>query len=239
MKTNMRQNSSIRFVLKKIGSLFLFLAILVLSEACQYKQPQKVKFSIQDLIRKKHSVELLNVKSSSADVASFDGDANFYRYIAQYIKQNNNKMNADKFTKALLRLSQNQAYDPIFLLAVIKTESAFNYNAIGSAGEIGLMQIKPDTARWICNKLKIKWKGAEALKDPEYNILIGAYYFKYLKRTLKSKSIKYINAYNMGLTNLKRMPSSDLKKYPYFVKVTGNYVAIYSELKKIKVKKLI
>lgn len=194
---------------------------------------------MQDLIRKNHSNELLNRKSYKKNIRIFDGDAKFYQYITQYLKQSNIKIDAESFTKTLLDLSKSHSYDPVFILAVIKTESSFDFNAVGSAGEIGLMQIKPDTAKWICEMKNIAWKGPEALKDPEYNIMLGGYYFKYLKKAVNSKSIKYVNAYNLGLSSMKRKPSSDLKKHPYLGKVRMNYLAIYSELKKIKKKKVI
>lgn len=238
-QTNKKINKSskVKIVCKKISMTLLFLTMLVLNEACSHKVPEEIYVVIQDAIRKNHSEELLNTKENNANIKSFDGDVNFHRYISYYLKKNNKKINAEKFTRTLMNLSQNQAYDPIFILAVIKTESQFNFNAIGSAGEIGLMQIKPKTAHWICGKLNIKWKGPLALKDPEYNILVGAYYFKYLKKALKSQSMKYVNAYNMGITSMKRTPSSELIKHPYFGKVTQNYLAIYSDLKKIKTNK--
>ncbi|MEK6628686.1 MAG: lytic transglycosylase domain-containing protein [Bdellovibrionota bacterium] len=234
MNTKNSLLSKIIRVLKKTGSFVLFLTVLVLNEGFHIKNLQAANVVIQDEVRKSQSVELLKSLSVKLDAKSFEGDANFYRYITKYLKKRNNKINAEKFTQALMNLSKDQFYDPIFILAVIKTESSFNNNAVGSAGEIGLMQIKPDTAKWICDKKNIKWKGAQALKNPEYNILIGANYFKYLMQTLKSQSLKYINAYNMGLAGMKRTPSSELKKHPYFGKVTENYLAIYSELKKIK-----
>lgn len=192
--------------------------------------------SMQDEIRKNHAEELLQVANpeSEESISAFDGDRDFPRYIAQYLQKRNKKLDSEKFTRTLLSVSQNHAYDPIFLLAVIKTESSFNFNAVGSVGEIGLMQLKPDTAAWICKKKNIQWKGAKALKDPEYNILIGAHYFRYLRNSVDAQSLKYVNAYNMGLTSMKRTPSSDLKKHPYFGKVVKNYLSIYAELKKIK-----
>jgi soluble lytic murein transglycosylase len=237
MKTNMRQNNKIKVILKKIGQLVVFSNLLLLSEGCQFKPNNTTEFSlvIQDEIRKNHAEELLLSKhANDINIKSFDGDAKFARYIASYLKRSNKRIDSEKFTQALMALSKEKSYDPIFLLAVIKTESSFNFNAIGSAGEIGLMQIKPDTAEWIANKKNIKWKGAKALKDPEYNILIGATYFKYLKNSVKSESLKYVNAYNMGLTKMNRMPTSSLKKHPYFGKVIANYLSIYSDLQKIK-----
>lgn len=253
MKTNLMQIKRVKLIANKLGLLMLFSLILVLNEGCQNQQEAQLNWMMQDRIRKNHTLhsnvkkqdrirknylkELLSANNgvkTNPKIHSFEGDAKFSHYIVQYLKNSNNKMNAESFTETLMNLSRTQAYDPIFILAVAKTESDFNFNAIGSAGEVGLMQIKPVTAQWICNRLKIEWKGAQALKDPEYNILVGAYYFKYLKKVFKSQSLKYINAYNMGLGSLKRMPAAHLKKHPYFGKVTANYLAIYAELNKIK-----
>lgn len=238
MKTIFDLKNNIGFILRKLGMLVFFSGLLILS-SCQYKKPIEFNVVMQDLIRKNHSKELLNRKSYKKNIKIFDGDVKFYQYIMQYLKQSNYKIDAEAFTRTLLDLSKAHAYDPVFILAVIKTESSFDFNAIGSAGEIGLMQIKPDTAKWICDMKKIEWKGPEALKDPEYNIMVGGYYFKYLKKAVKSKSLKYVNAYNLGLSSMNRKPSSDLRKHPYLGKVRKNYLAIYSELKKIKKKKII
>ncbi|WP_374708640.1 lytic transglycosylase domain-containing protein [Shinella sp. CPCC 101442] len=55
--------------------------------------------------------------------------------------------------------------------AVVRVESNFNPKARGSAGEIGLMQIKPATARMM------GYRGnAKGLYDPETNIKFGMKY---------------------------------------------------------------
>lgn len=238
MKTIHELRSTVVFILRKLVLLIFFSSILVFC-SCEYKKPIEFNVVMQDMIRKSHSKELLNRKLYKRNIRIFDGDTRFYEYITEYLKKSNRKIDAESFTKTLLDLSKKHWYDPVFILAVIKTESSFDYNAIGSAGEIGLMQIKPDTAKWICDLKKITWKGSDALKDPEYNIMIGGYYFKYLKKAGKSKSLKYVNAYNLGLASMNRKPTSDLKKHPYLGKVRKNYLAIYSELKKIKKRKVI
>lgn len=55
--------------------------------------------------------------------------------------------------------------------AVVRTESNYRPNARGSAGEIGLMQIKPTTARMMGYS-----GGAKGLYDPETNIRYGMKY---------------------------------------------------------------
>jgi soluble lytic murein transglycosylase len=225
-----------KYSLKNLSSLLVFCSLMMFNQACQFASAHKHEITVQDEVRKFHAEELLSSQSVGS-VKAFDGDIKFTEYINRYIKSKNKKINADKFTRTLLQVSQKYSYDPIFLLAVITTESNFNFNAIGTSGEIGLMQLKPDTAEWICKKNNIVWLGPKALKNPEYNIILGSYYFQYLKKTLNSKSRKYVNAYNVGLTSLHRMADEDLKSHPYYGKVIKNYLHIYSDLKNIRDKK--
>ena len=221
------------FFFKKIVLLSSFMGLLFANQACQTRPSREAQFD-QDQVRIKHANELLKADYKKAGIKKFEGDFKIADYIKKYIQKEKTTLNADELTETLLRVSQKHSYDPIFLLAVIKTESQFNPNAIGSAGEIGLMQIKPETAEWRCKKNKIKWLGAQRLKNPHYNILVGGYYFEYLKKSLQSQSTRYINAYNMGINNLQRLPAEALYQRPYYEKVIANYLHIYSELKKIR-----
>ena len=222
-----------RFVIKKLVLFTTFVLVMIVNQACQLR-PAKTELVDQDAVRIKHAQELLKTDYKKSDLKSFEGDYKMAGYVQRYIDSENPDLNSNDLTETLLKISKKHGYDPIFLLAVIKTESRFNPNAIGSAGEIGLMQIKPVTAEWICKKHKLKWLGAAKLKNPQYNILVGAHYFEYLKKTLKSQSVRYINAYNMGINNLQRLPSSEQNALPYREKVMNNYLLIYSELRKIR-----
>lgn len=74
--------------------------------------------------------------------------------------------------KALIRKhAAAQGVPPELAEAVVKVESNFNPRARGSAGEVGLMQIKPSTAR------AIGYTGTtKALYDPETNLAWGMRY---------------------------------------------------------------
>lgn len=65
------------------------------------------------------------------------------------------------------------------LYAVIYTESSFVADAVSSAGAVGLMQLLPSTAEWLCER-----EGAEydesMLTDPEFNVTYGTKYLKIL-----------------------------------------------------------
>ena len=147
--------------------------------------------------------------------------------IESYIHAANPKLDQKKLAQAIINVSRKYNYDPIFLLAIIKTESSFNPNAVGTSGEIGLMQIKPSTAEWIAKKKNFIWVNRDELFNPDYNIHLGALYFKYLKKSLKSKASDYISAYNMGPANLRRLPAELTKAPAYFERFIKNYISIY------------
>lgn len=77
--------------------------------------------------------------------------------------------------------------------AIIVIESNYRPNAIGSAGEIGLMQIKPATARMM------GFKGtAKQLFDPETNIKYGMKYLGKARKLGGRTTCGTILRYNAG-----------------------------------------
>ena len=138
------------------------------------------------------------------------------------------------FTVALsttiLKEAEKYQIDPVFVVAVIKTESAFNPLALGTHGEIGLMQIKPDTAKWIAEKANIPWKGPKTLENPSMNVRIGMAYFNYLRESFDGHANKYVSAYNMGALNVRRKYSSGEAPKEYSTRVMRNYNETYKRL---------
>jgi hypothetical protein len=77
--------------------------------------------------------------------------------------------------------------------AVIRVESNFRVNARGRAGEVGLMQIKPATARGLGYSGSTK-----ALYDPETNIRWGMKYLGIAHRLAGGSTCRTILKYNAG-----------------------------------------
>ena len=119
--------------------------------------------------------------------------------------------------------------DPLFLMAVIATESQFNPKARGSHGEIGLMQVLPKTAKWIAPQAGIK-RNQINLEDPALNIRIGATYFAKLRKTFEGKGTRYVSAYNMGSKNVRKLLKSNKEPKIYSARVIGNYTAFYARI---------
>lgn len=145
-------------------------------------------------------------------------------------------------TEAIIRESSQFGFDPVFILSIIKTESTFNPNARGTSGEIGLMQVRPETAKWIANKFSLDWKGEGALYDPVYNVKIGVRYFSLLRSKFGKTAFYYIPAYNMGPQNVRNIRrdvasnTTDLKdvEFVYSKKVMSYYKSTYRRLARQK-----
>lgn len=97
--------------------------------------------------------------------------------------------------------------DPIVAISVAEQESQFNTNAVGSAGEIGLYQVKPQY---------VKDYTREQLFIPEVNIKVGIQKLAEAKKTCIHKhDITWVTCYNLGRTAARRIKHPEL--FPYVV----------------------
>ncbi|WAM30532.1 lytic transglycosylase domain-containing protein [Caldicellulosiruptor naganoensis] len=108
-----------------------------------------------------------------------------------------------RFANSIKKYSKEINVDPYLICAIIKSESNFNQFAISKKGAIGLMQLSPLTAKWVAYKLKLEYS-REKLYDPDYNILIGTWYIKYLIDYYKNDTRLAVAAYNAGMTNVNK-----------------------------------
>ena len=69
--------------------------------------------------------------------------------------------------------------DANLVYAVMKAESGFQEDAKSRAGAVGLMQILPSTAQFVCKINGLPFD-IEKLIDGEYNVKIGCLYLVYL-----------------------------------------------------------
>lgn len=89
-------------------------------------------------------------------------------------------------TYAELVSAASEAYgvpEPL-IFAVIRTESGFDTGAVSSAGAVGLMQLMPDTFRWVTDEMLFEHLDDGMRYDPETNIRYGTwvlarYYARY------------------------------------------------------------
>lgn len=87
--------------------------------------------------------------------------------------------------------------DPIFILSLVRQESAFDPYARSSANARGLMQILPSTAKSIKRKVS-----SNQLYDPETNLEVGISYLNRLLKRYDGRVEYVLAAYNAGASNL-------------------------------------
>lgn len=88
--------------------------------------------------------------------------------------------------------------DPLFVLALIKTESTCNNWSKSLKGAIGLMQILPSTGKELAAELKLKWNGDATLLNPYVNVRMGVHYLSNLKERFHDDTEISLAAYNAG-----------------------------------------
>ncbi len=106
---------------------------------------------------------------------------------------------------------------PISLVdAVITMESRYNPNARGQAGEIGLMQVKPATARMVRSLTGVR---GGKLSVPVNNLRIGMAYLNWCYKRAKRNVSATIGCYNAGPGNMwKWRKFAVTRKYVRFVR---------------------
>lgn len=220
--------------LKKGKAIFALLAVSLFYQNFTFNDGFKMTFiPVDEGIRAKHARELLGSQYSGSAAQLVENSNSLGMAIFNEVFKNlpkAYKKEAINLSLAVLHESEKYEFDPVFVLAIVKTESSFNPKARGRHGEIGLMQIKPKTAEWIANKYGIPWRGAKSLENPKVNIRIGIAYMNYLRGRFDGHANKYLSAYNMGAARVSSMYASEKKPKEYSQRVMKNYRDTYRRL---------
>ena len=104
------------------------------------------------------------------------------------------KMYPLEYEDIIVAKAEKYNLDPYLVCAMIKTESGFDETAVSPVGAQGLMQIMPETADWIAEKLEMT---SYDIFDPETNIEFGCWYLSFLQEKFSSQNT-IIAAYNAG-----------------------------------------
>jgi soluble lytic murein transglycosylase len=126
---------------------------------------------------------------------------------------------------SILAESKIYDYDPMFLTALIITESSFNSKARSHKGAIGLMQIIPRTGAALALEKKMHWQGNPTLYNPQTNIALGAYYLKKMHARFGDINLA-LEAYNHGPTKLAKYLKRGYQPRRYSKKVLEIYEMI-------------
>ena len=106
---------------------------------------------------------------------------------------------ATRFAVPRLRPAGGFTIDPAMVYALARTESNFDSSLVSAAGARGLMQLMPDTARFISGAAGLHGM-SESLHDPAANLALGQRYVAYLatQDQIDGDLIRLLASYNAG-----------------------------------------
>lgn len=102
------------------------------------------------------------------------------------------------FKSDIVKTAKRYNLHRAFVSAIIKCESSFKPEAQSNVGALGLMQLMPDTAEWISEKLNDSLYVFERMADPKTNIEYGCWYLNFLGKKFNADPILVSAAYHAG-----------------------------------------
>ena len=127
-----------------------------------------------------------------------------------------------QLAEIVLRESLRQGFDPLFVQALIEVESTCQPRARGRRGAVGLVQIKPSTARAMAAEADLEWTGDTMLHDPATNIRLGLHYLRKLEKRFGNRYVAIV-AYNAGPTRARRVDEPSARRWPYVAKILARW----------------
>ncbi len=108
-----------------------------------------------------------------------------------------------RLSEVIFEESAKRQLDPLIVTALIQVESGFQAAAVSPMGARGMMQIMPDTGKFLAEVVAGEdgfQRAAfrpESLDDPVFNLRLGIYYLHDLKKQFQHLTLA-LTAYNFG-----------------------------------------
>ena len=105
--------------------------------------------------------------------------------------------------EALIRARADEnGLDPALVAGLILAESDYRPEVVSEANAQGLMQLLPDTGRWVAGKLGIRDYTDDLLFDAETNLRLGVWYLDFLSDRYGGDPVLVACAYHAGHGNV-------------------------------------
>jgi len=107
-----------------------------------------------------------------------------------------------EYEQVIRAYAEERHLDPTLVAAVIYAESRFDPNVVSDAGAVGLMQVLPETGRFIARSTGGTGFVAADLRDPDLNVRYGTWLLDYLRRRYDGDVETALAAYHAGPANV-------------------------------------
>lgn len=101
----------------------------------------------------------------------------------------------EKYHLTIVTYADKYNINPNLIKAVVSVESCYDSNAVSSAGAQGLMQLMPETAKWL---------GVSNSLDSDQNLEAGIRYLSKLRKRYNNNNTLALAAYNAGPGNVRK-----------------------------------
>ena len=108
------------------------------------------------------------------------------------------------FQEQILNYSEREDINPAWTYGVIRRESAFVQDARSPKGALGLMQLMPDTAKYIARFLPKKYRSNSKLTQADINLSLGTRYLRRMLKRFGGQTVLATAAYNAGENRIMR-----------------------------------
>lgn len=115
------------------------------------------------------------------------------------------RKNARRYVRAVLILAERHQVDPIWVLSVMWTESHFDYSAQSWAGARGLMQIMPETRKFVYRRYRARGK---KLMVEERNFNVNKFFPYSVEAPVRTEHIRKLVNIELGIIYLKSLLST-------------------------------
>lgn len=120
-------------------------------------------------------------------------------FATQYLEDRKYARYPLRYREQIAGRAQENGLEPSYVAAVILCESSYRERALSSAGARGLMQIMPETGRWIAEKLgQADAYTDEALYEAHTSIQYGCWYLQWLALRYHENLACVTGAYHAG-----------------------------------------
>ncbi|HLP92013.1 MAG TPA: transglycosylase SLT domain-containing protein [Nostocaceae cyanobacterium] len=117
------------------------------------------------------------------------------------------------YLQEIQQWSAKRQLNPLLVTALIRQESRFEKNIKSIVGATGLMQVMPDTGKWIAPQINVDFKNI-SLENPNDNIMLGTWYLDHTHQQYGNNSLLAVASYNAGPGNVARWLQSIPREDP-------------------------
>ncbi len=158
-------------------------------------------WAVRDAISKKDDGMLLAAAQKATQLGWYDRA--IYAAERTSTKFNDQWRYPMPYQDLVVSYSQKVGLDPAWTYGLIRQESRFASVARSNVGASGLMQIMPDTARWVANRLGEPYQSS-SLTDMNTNVRYGTFYLSHIFQQLDSHPVLASAGYNAGPNRARR-----------------------------------